>query len=143
MERLSIGNLVRIKGREGIWRVVGILHRSGGEELYHFGRADIIEGGVVNIERGGIDMRVEGIEIGESFLLGNGFVYRETGRLIKEERGDGLDCVIEYDLDGRNVRIWSYGDIVKDGACKYIHEFQDMICDCGYEYIGRRMVVGL
>lgn len=145
MEHLNIGNLVRIKGKEGNWRVSGIGYRKGDEDVYHFSLVGDGEGKIVSMKKGRIVEKVEGIEIGKVFLGDNGFIHGEgegedKWREMRREIGD-RESVLLYDLVGKNFVIKNYGDIVREGKCEYIHEMQDMISESGNDDIGRTMVL--
>ena len=145
MEHLNIGNLVRIKGKEGNWRVSGIGYRKGEEDVYHFSRVGDDGGKIVSMKKGRICEKVEGIEIGKRFLGDNGFIHgggkgEDIWREMRRETGN-RESVLLYDLVEKNFVIENYGDIVREGKCEYIHEMQDMISESGNEDIGRTMVL--
>lgn len=120
MDRLSTGNLVRIKGMDGIWRISGISYEDGRERNYYF-------------------IREKRIRIGKELLERNGFVYgfNNDGLWRWVKLGDGW--IMEYDMDNRIFVISDKGGKVCEGECEFVNDMQDKIK--GSEYWGRVDIV--
>lgn len=141
MDRLSTGNLVRIKGMDGIWRISGISYEDGRERNYYFIREKRITGDhrLVSFGVGEIGGMIERIRIGKELLERNGFVYgfNNDGLCRWVKLGDGW--IMEYDMDNRIFVISDKGGKVCEGECEFVNDMQDMIK--GSEYWGRVDIV--